>query len=265
MPEIKDPLFGDVPESVPLRRAPLVSVLVQVRFSEVLSISRKDFVAPFQERIRKQYPRIQEEAGINIQFGEGNPELQPITSWRFMDETGDWIVVLTTSFVTLQTKVYSSRDEFVARARFILDALTETIRPDIVQRIGVRYVDQIRSPEFERLHELISDQIKGLESPALGDRIVQSMHETICTVREGKLRARWGIMPKNGTHDPVLPRIDSKSWVLDIDTFEEFRPGQQAFDAAAVAGLVGGLAGRCYTVFRWAVTTKFLETYGGND
>ena len=51
-----DPLIDKAPEEIPLNNAPLVRVLAQVRFSEILSITKDDFVAGFQERLRQKSP-----------------------------------------------------------------------------------------------------------------------------------------------------------------------------------------------------------------
>jgi uncharacterized protein (TIGR04255 family) len=260
-----DPLFGPARKSVPLPNAPLVCALAQVRFSEVFSISKKEFVADFQERIRGRYPNSNQEAAIQFNLNGTNPEVRQISSWKFSDENSVWIITLTTTFVSLQTRSYLSRSDFIERLAEIVNAVSDTIKPSILQRVGVRYVDQIKGDEFMRLDELVSPQAKGFESPQLREHIHQSMHDTISTIEEGKLRARWGIMPPGGTHDPgVLPPINSPSWVLDIDAFQELHDREQKFSAHAIVELAERLATRTYSVFRWAVTDNFIRTYGGN-
>jgi uncharacterized protein (TIGR04255 family) len=258
------PLFGNAPKSVPLRFAPLVSVLVQARFAEVFSISKKEFVAAFQERIRQRYPASAQETGNHVNLVGGKPQIRQVNSWKFLDETGNWSVVLTTTFVTLQTQLYTSRTDFIARFDELIAALADTIKPSLLQRVGVRYIDQIKGPEFAQLDSLINPAIKGMEDPELRMHIVQSMHDTICKIEEGMLRARWGIVPSQGSHDQsILPALNEMSWVLDLDTYKELPEGEQNFDRQAIVNIASKLATRSYAVFRWAVTNKFIEAYGG--
>ena len=50
------PLEGPPPPEVPLADSPLVRVIAQVRFPLIASVEKRDFIAPFQEAIRKNCP-----------------------------------------------------------------------------------------------------------------------------------------------------------------------------------------------------------------
>jgi uncharacterized protein (TIGR04255 family) len=61
--------------------------------------------------------------------------------------------------------------------------------------------------------------------------------------------------------DPAaIEPIDEPSWVLDLDMFDA---NPCPFDVAAALGRSRSFAERIYTVFRWAVTDRFLVRYGG--
>lgn len=53
---INNPLIDPPPPEVPLKSAPLIRVIAQVRFPPILSIEKQEFVASFQEAIRDKYP-----------------------------------------------------------------------------------------------------------------------------------------------------------------------------------------------------------------
>lgn len=55
-----DPLVGPVPAEVPLPDAPLVRVIAQVRFSEILDVEKREFVAGFQGASRHAYPILRQ-------------------------------------------------------------------------------------------------------------------------------------------------------------------------------------------------------------
>ena len=64
-----NPLTAQPPEEVPLKDAPLIRVIAQVRFPPILSIEKKDFVGSFQEAIREKYPILQHEQTQTFVFG----------------------------------------------------------------------------------------------------------------------------------------------------------------------------------------------------
>lgn len=100
-----NPLAAPVPQEVHLEAAPLVRVVAQVRFPLVASIERRDFIAPFQEAVRREYPTLRPEKSFGIVLGANGPvETQaPTTVWRFEDLSGDWRGTLAPSFVALET------------------------------------------------------------------------------------------------------------------------------------------------------------------
>ena len=53
-----NPFAGPEPQEVYLPEAPLVKVLCQIRFPTIASIDKKEFIAPFQEAIRHNYPKL---------------------------------------------------------------------------------------------------------------------------------------------------------------------------------------------------------------
>ena len=85
-----DPLIDKAPEEIPLKDAPLVRVLAQVRFSEILSIMKEDFVAGFQERLRQKYPQLTRQDGQIIMITPQGPEVRPDASWRLADAHDQW-------------------------------------------------------------------------------------------------------------------------------------------------------------------------------
>ena len=54
-----NPLTATPPTEVPLKNAPLVRAIAQVRFPPILSIEQQEFVGSFQEAIRQKYPILQ--------------------------------------------------------------------------------------------------------------------------------------------------------------------------------------------------------------
>ena len=71
MSAIDNPLEAPTPEEVPLNDAPLVRVIAQLRFPEILSVEQREFVAPFQEATRSRYPVLRQEQTHRASAGAG--------------------------------------------------------------------------------------------------------------------------------------------------------------------------------------------------
>ena len=259
----KSPLSGTAPNSVPLPQTPLTGVLAQIRFPEVFSVAKKEFVADFQELIRGEYPRSQEEQSVIIKVGVGGADQRTTPNWRFFDAAMQWRISLTTEFVSIETRAYKDRKDFADRIGRILEAVARTIEPSGAVRIGVRFVDRIPSELLSSLDRYVHPQILGFSDPAHQSELERSMHESLFNVEEGKLLARWGMMPGQQSHDPeMLPPIDDRSWFLDTDVFQEFDE-MLAFDAKDLQARSYQLASRAYAFFRAVTTEELLSVYGG--
>src|SRR5438552_2734105 len=138
--------FGDEPlDEILLSDAPLVAVVAQLRFPPVASIAREEFIGPFQEALRSDYPVLRQErevsliltpAGIGASGDSGHV-------WRFRDKADTWRVSLAPSFVALDTTAYVDHTSFVSRLRAVLEALAASIGPATFDRFGLRYADRV--------------------------------------------------------------------------------------------------------------------------
>ena len=142
----ENPFVGPVPKTVHLPNTPLVSVLVQVRFPEILSIAKTEFIADFRERIRADYPLHKLSQDPFFELNNDGMKMGVTRNWRFLDKSKQWCVSLTTGFVSLETRFYQSRLDIIERTHTIVHALSATIKPGMTTRIGVRYVDQLHGP-----------------------------------------------------------------------------------------------------------------------
>lgn len=259
-----DPLTSAVPTEVSLAAAPLVRVITQVRFPVVLSIEKRDFVAPFQEAIRAQYPVLRTEQTQGLLVGpQGASSMPPQVIWRFADVDGNWRISLAPNFVSIETTTYESRKNFFERFETIVKALAEHVSPRVVDRIGVRYIDRITGDAVKNITTLVRPEILGIIATPAFQNARHTLSESLFTVpkSEAQLLARWGLLPKGGTVDPAaIEPLDEVSWILDLDMFQ---PEPRTFDSNEVVVEARSYAERIYTFFRWAVTDDFLRLYGG--
>lgn len=260
--ELPPPLSGPPPAEVPLPEAPLVRVIAQIRFPPILAIGDSKTVAPFQETIRAAYPISEDERVHHIVLGpSGGPNVKEGHVWRFGDRSRNWRVSLGTDFVSLETKAYQSRADFLDRLREVISGVETTLNPQEAQRLGVRYIDRLTGPAIERISDLVNRKVLGVSLTPVGQAAEHVLTDSLFTAEEGQIRARWGNLPPNGTIDPEALEPDGKpSWVLDLDMF---RSGPQTFATDELTSTATQFAQRIYTMFRWIVTDEFLKFYGG--
>jgi len=143
MNRVLDPFAGPPPKEVHLPKAPLVRVIVQLRFPAIASLARLEYIGAFQEAIRERFPVLRpgQNMALRVEGGELSIQSGAETIWRFRDKSDTWRVSLAPSFVALETTRYSSRDDFFACFQSILEALHELTKIEVYDRLGVRYVN----------------------------------------------------------------------------------------------------------------------------
>jgi uncharacterized protein (TIGR04255 family) len=172
-------------------------------------------------------------------------------------------VSLAPDFLALETPQYTNRREFLARCRQALEALNTHIDPQVIDRLGVRYIDRISGKNLSDLGLLVKSELAGVVTGPLGSSARHSITETVFTLPEegGDLKARWGLVPAQSTVDPAaVDPIGEESWILDLDAFVSKK---QTFDVDIILSRIEQFARRIYSLFRWAVTNEFLKRYGG--
>lgn len=264
MPAPPSPLVGPPPVEVPLLRSPLVRVVAQVRFPLIASVEHREFIAPFQEAIRREYPVLRPEQSRGVVLGpQGVMGSRSNTVWRFHDASSVWRVTLAPDFIALETTNYTSRSDFLGRIRSVVQALADHIDPRVVDRVGVRYIDRVTGTQLDDLPSLVRPEVAGILGTPLADHARHAITENMLTLPDdaGHVTVRWGLVPPRGTVDPgAVEAIEEASWILDIDTFRtETRP----LDVDTVVEQARRFAERIYSIFRWAVTDNFLRLYGG--
>ena len=271
MTKIKPLNFTSVKE-IHLPRAPLERVISQTRVPPILSIRNPDKVAVFQEKIQQTYPCLNKEEFVqSIKLGSSEPEdLQTNIIWRFTDgaERPKWRVSLGEDFVSLETKKYYSRKDFLKRLSEVLYALECTFEPTTAVRFGLRYIDRLKGKAVENISELVQPEVLGISKPTgklsrvLKPSVISQITEVqFLASKNNLICGRWGPVPKNAAYDQnAIEAINSLTWVLDLDMFtaQSF-----PFDNKNLLKTAKEFSERIYWVFRQMVTEEFLKYYGG--
>lgn len=253
----------DTPATILLEDPPLARVLVQVRFAPVLAVASESFVGPLQQALAEQYPIAS--SGIEFAINMPAPAEAPPTStetrlWRFETVDGSSRVTLATSFVAFETERYEGHTTYLAALLDVLAAVGEHIKPVQAQRAGIRYLQRLTGAEdLGRLGEFFRPELLGVvAAPEAAEHLDLCLTQARHAVDGVTLAARWGMLPEGMGTDIVQP-VDERSWVFDIDVFEEAR---SPFDPEEIIDRAETYSRRQYQFFRWAVEPAFLERFG---
>lgn len=260
----ENPLIGPAPKEIFLPDAPLVRVIAQVRFSSILAVQNSEHIAPFQEAIRSVYPVLEQEHVPSLLVSpDGVAAGQEAVAWRFSSLDCAWRASLTQEFIALEATAYENRSGFMERMEFLLAAVKEHLDPTVVQRVGLRYIAQVVGEPLNNITDMITPALLGIAVTPLFEDVRNLLSEAQMEAREenGELRLRWGQLEAGAMYDPnaVVP-IKQRSWILDYDMS---RSKQVSFEVDVLVDDLNRFANRLYKVFRWSVTDRFLECYGG--
>lgn len=263
-------LHAEAPERQVYARPPLALALCQVRFASKFGLN-DSMIAPFQEAIEDEYPnpeRQQELAAIQVGGAAGQLGFQaqtPGTLWKFMDQTGDWTVTLTQDFVTLETRAYADFDDFLTRLKRVLQALIQTVKPGAGRRIGLRYINEIRSAEQEWKSIVRAELLGVLVIDSFRYNCDQAIQVLSLRADEARINLQHGPFPKGTT---VVPKPETQAgtdpfYLVDIDMYQEFSPPKSLkMDASVISGYIGAYHATVSELFRWATTDEYRATLG---
>lgn len=259
-------LTMDTVEEVPLEHIPLLRVITQIRFSEMPALSSDENGARLAASLAM-YPVGRTVQGLSIVFTQGSaePATERQSIRQFLSADSHWTVGVAKDFISLETDAYISRDDLCRRLSDVVASITEIAQPPVIDRIGVRYVDRWSDREFlESIQELLVPEILGVYPAVTAGGAVQIEHtignHRILLDSGGAIQFRSGYVPAGVSIDQAAPAIDSASWLLDIDVFQEWAPAI-AFDADVVDTRVRQFADHAHSLFRWATTEEFIKRY----
>lgn len=261
----EDPLVALPPPEVPLAAAPLVRVIAQVRFPLAVAVEQRELISAFHRDLRARYPVLRQEStqGGVLVGPQGMVPSPAQVTWRLADVEAHWRISLTAEFVALETTRYTSRADFLARLREVLDAVARHVEPTLVDRVGLRYIDRITGDALQDVARLVRPEVCGLSGSSAAARLIHALSEAVFALDSDRLAARWGQLPAGATVDPgALEPLSERSWILDLDMYST---EPYPFDAERVVSEAGRYAERLYTFFRWAVTDEFLRRFGGQS
>lgn len=262
-----DPFAVDEPGNVPLTDGPLVRTIAQVRFPHLTQFAiNEDAVAKrVAAALAEQYPLLEvgQEVSVTVTSDAVSENRGATRLWRLTSADRAWQVSFSGTFLSIDTKNYVQRSDFARRLAEAWAALDQQVPVPYIERIGVRYVNQLTDPDhMKRLPELLRPEVLGLtQGPTSLISALSEAHYRL--PGDGAFLARWGLLPAGASIDSARAPYKYPTWVLDMDSFQESAPGDQRGEN--LYDDVRALALRGYQFFRWAVTDEFLLAFGGKQ
>lgn len=249
-------------ERVLFNDAPVRLVIGQIRFPLLLKYSEGMFVAPFQEALSDEYPAVSRESQVSFQVsGKVVSQSPGETLLRFSSRDSQWSVVLGERALTLEVRGYSAIDEFSRRFEKVLQAAGTHLKIKERQRLGLRYINEIRHTEGETLADwrrLLNPELVGFAGGDLLDAQVEHMAQEIQARRaDGVLGIRHGLL--TGRVVEPLPDVDApegRFYLLDMDYYDA---KAQPLDVARTLVQVRNYNDVMYDFFRWSLSKELFS------
>ena len=140
-----------VPDRSLLPRSPLRLVVCQVRHDRTFAAVDATRIMALHGELADRYPTITEAAQqtFGILAGPAGAQMttpEPSKGWQFRSVDETWTVTVQPDFFSLETSGYLDWSDFRERLMGVVQAVGNHVRPVVEQRIGLRYVDEVRDP-----------------------------------------------------------------------------------------------------------------------
>lgn len=210
-------------EHVRFAKSPLKLVVCQVRFPVLPQFGEGSFVTPFIHALRPDYPGVSREQQVELQLSPtGVKTGAPDFLWRLATRDNDWAVVFGEASVALESRRYTTIEEFSGRLERVVEAAR--IHLDIAEstRVGLRYINEIRYPDANTLDEwrdlLHPDFLGFAASGVIEGRVEQMLQEAQFLREDGVLLVRHGLLT-GAVVAPLPPALppSSRFYLIDLD------------------------------------------------
>ncbi len=252
--------------------APVVLVACEVKFPTTAPMS------PSQQRrlkdgFSKSFPLVKPVTRQTVTVTNGgSPEISEETVPRYTTRDRTSAVTVGAESMVVETTKYGRYEDFREAMEFALAALAEVNRPDGFERVGLRYIDEIRTPDVDS--QALS-WAAWIDASAIGpaglstafgfpvrdwqglvrfdpaeDRIVVLRYgprEGYAVDPRGSLR-RAGAIPEPGSY-----------FLLDIDSFWESSGDIPEFETSKLIALLDLLHAPVRSIFESLITERLRE------
>lgn len=269
-----------------LRRSPLVHVLAQVAFPPVPDwTARQPDVQKALYEIGFQRFREAESSQLTLEIGGGGqpPTVaqRAVVFREYADRDGRFAFQSTEEALLLHTTGYQDFGHFIGLLGQGLRAVGAVLGVQLVNRIGLRYVDLVQGIEGERLSAFVKPGMLGFpfrDAPDLAVTQMAVSSQSVGLTKLGALAIRSVTLPAGQFLPPDLDiaglrapeKVDASQpgLVLDFDHYSVFAGANASappldFEVESVIAHVASLHADLKAAFLASVTERAIERWGG--
>jgi uncharacterized protein (TIGR04255 family) len=258
-----------------LDRAPVVYAIAQVKFSAVELIS--NYIPNIQDALRKAgYPRLSEAQMTNIRFTPSGIETAAAPRWEFHNRDRTAGIVISKDAVAVHVSKYSDFDQFCGRLKVAMGVLKTIVEPDLIERIGLRYVDVIFNESSGDYASFVHPGLLGLNDCKIGVKQSSCLVNYVGQTDVGTLSIRalqrndGGFMPPdlypntlNLSETGIKP--GQKVMTLDLDHFSDHEAAPVEFSEAEALARLWRLHDNLTLAFTASTTNEAWAYWGKRD
>ncbi len=250
-------------ERIVFARNPLKVVVAEIRFPPAYSLAEPAGLAAAQAALSTRYPmslpRIQQVTVVAGPGGPVPPVVQPGPA-RFGDDAGTWVVSVGPDSASLETTRYDSWVDFRARLKEVLGMVAAQGRVTRIERLGIRYVDEIVSedavaiPDWQRY--IVPSLLGDADAPWIDARVKRSLQQVSMSIGDDGINLRHGYVKNpDGSEYP-------STYVIDTDIFTE---QHVPFDVDGLLERADRYHRWAWNLFRRSITPGAIELLGGTE
>ena len=214
-----------------LSKSQLELVVAQITFPPLPKFNvgpevEREYTLAFAERVRRRYPRMQQEPQLKIFVTDQG--VQPVPGeplLRFTDLDQRWSVVIGKEHLSLEAFQYTGYQEFSERLREIASIAKEAFSIDYQLRCGLRFVNELRFVDCQKYSDfwsLLNHDIVGYNPEDLFDaEAVGLINEATVRRDDGVLRLRRGFLQGTTIRKADNPPKQGPFYLIDLDYFDE--------------------------------------------
>jgi uncharacterized protein (TIGR04255 family) len=258
--------------------APLALVAAEIRFTDAARLrqqqTKDEVTIALEDRFPFAEPLQRAEVNLNLIPGGAQPQIHERLGVVLKNESSTETLTIMSESLTYETTAYTSFEKLVEAVIAACDALRAAkVRP-AMQRVGLRYIDELRVPEpitdARQWNTWINDRLIGhldigpANFPATGTQSVSTYD-----LGEGRgLNFRFAALNQGPIVVPQFlkrPAIPSGPFfVLDLDGFHDFTSQQTApLSAEVVRESLSSVHVPCGTAFQRSITDQARELFRG--
>lgn len=246
---------------------PIAMVAVEVQHSGTDPVSEAGYTA-IRQKFRKQWPVQLPAQDVTLDLGSSGPSAVKVEYRRFASRDRRTAIAIRPGSTTVETVDYKGWDDLKMTLRTALDVRAEVSEPSGYERVGLRYIDEVRVPGGDDVNDwspwvhpslLAAQPDEGVDLPLLDWQGISQFGPT-----DGRsLVLRYG--PRRGyAVEPNGPLRRSETptgsfFLLDIDSFWEASGPVPEFEPAQLMTRCDDLHTPVRRLFEGLITEKLRK------